>query len=125
MAKATSNTSNSSSDVNLGGLVWFGVAAYVFLLIFSASYNIRMSAINDFGAVIHEFDPYFNFRATEVSPLFFFNAVLSFLLLCSNLSHAFFVSPMTDFDCSTFMNMEPKSFFSGLIQWCGIRWEDL
>lgn len=73
MAKATSNTSNSSSpDANLGALVWFGFAAYVTLLIFSASYNIRMSAINDFGAVIHEFDPYFNFRATEVSLFFLF-----------------------------------------------------
>ena len=31
------------------------------------SYRIRMMAINEFGPVIHEFDPYFNLRATEVS----------------------------------------------------------
>eukprot|EP00536_Pseudo-nitzschia_multiseries_P007650 jgi/Psemu1/240422/estExt_Genewise1.C_1820012 len=29
------------------------------------SYRIRMSAIDEYGPVIHEFDPYFNFRATE------------------------------------------------------------
>ena len=31
------------------------------------AYNIRLYAITEFGPVIHEFDPYFNFRATEVS----------------------------------------------------------
>ena len=31
------------------------------------AYRIRLLAIVDFGTVIHEFDPYFNFRATEVS----------------------------------------------------------
>jgi len=29
------------------------------------AYNIRLNAINDYGRVIHEFDPYFNYRATE------------------------------------------------------------
>merc|ERR1711871_1792219 len=31
----------------------------------SLAYNIRMFAINTYGRVIHEFDPWFNFRATE------------------------------------------------------------
>ena len=31
------------------------------------AYNIRLYAINEYGRVIHEFDPYFNYRATEVS----------------------------------------------------------
>ena len=31
------------------------------------AYNIRLYAINEFGRVIHEFDPYFNYRAAEVS----------------------------------------------------------
>lgn len=35
------------------------------LLVFSKAYNIRLHAVNEYGAVIHEFDPYFNFRATE------------------------------------------------------------
>ena len=35
------------------------------LIIYNA-YRIRMGAIEEFGPVIHEFDPYFNYRATEV-----------------------------------------------------------
>ena len=31
------------------------------------AYEIRLYAIKEFGPVIHEFDPYFNYRATEVS----------------------------------------------------------
>ena len=27
------------------------------------AFDIRMKAINDYGRVIHEFDPWFNFRA--------------------------------------------------------------
>ena len=30
------------------------------------AYTIRLYAINEFGLVIHEFDPYFNYRAAEV-----------------------------------------------------------
>ena len=30
------------------------------------AYNIRLYAINEYGRVIHEFDPYFNYRAAEV-----------------------------------------------------------
>jgi hypothetical protein len=46
-------------------------ATYVFYLIAAyyivkSAYRIRMVAIDEFGPVIHEFDPYFNFRATEV-----------------------------------------------------------
>ena len=37
------------------------------------SYRIRLLAIVDFGTVIHEFDPYFNFRATEVSVYQYYN----------------------------------------------------
>ena len=29
------------------------------------AYSIRLYAINEFGTVIHEFDPWFNYRATE------------------------------------------------------------
>lgn len=31
------------------------------------AYRIRLYAIEEFGRVIHEFDPYFNYRAAEVS----------------------------------------------------------
>lgn len=43
-----------------GGLV------YALYLALSAAYTIRLRAILDYGPVIHEFDPYFNYRATEV-----------------------------------------------------------
>lgn len=33
--------------------------------ILSTAYTIRLKAILDFGYIIHEFDPYFNFRATQ------------------------------------------------------------
>ena len=32
----------------------------------SLAYDIRLYAIKEFGLVIHEFDPWFNFRATKV-----------------------------------------------------------
>ena len=35
------------------------------LLACFAAYNIRMHAINTYGLVIHEFDPWFNYRATQ------------------------------------------------------------
>jgi len=31
------------------------------------AYDIRLYAIKEYGRVIHEFDPYFNYRAAEVS----------------------------------------------------------
>ena len=55
-----------SSNV-LYGWVWFGAAVYVIGILVKLAYRIRMGAIDEFGPVIHEFDPYFNFRATEVS----------------------------------------------------------
>ena len=36
-----------------------------FLFVCQKSYNIRLYAVEEYGAVIHEFDPYFNFRSTE------------------------------------------------------------
>ena len=56
----------ASSNV-LFGWVWLGVAMYVIGIIVKLAYRIRMGAIDEFGPVIHEFDPYFNYRATEVS----------------------------------------------------------
>jgi len=42
------------------------VVAYLFYWCCATAYQIRLQAIEEFGPVIHEFDPYFNFRATEV-----------------------------------------------------------
>jgi dolichyl-diphosphooligosaccharide--protein glycosyltransferase len=33
--------------------------------ILQESFLIRLKAIHEYGPIIHEFDPYFNFRATE------------------------------------------------------------
>lgn len=43
------------------------VALYLLYYVSATAYRIRLQAINEYGTVIHEFDPYFNFRATEVS----------------------------------------------------------
>lgn len=40
----------------------YAVFTHYYLLV---AYKIRLIAINQIGPVIHEFDPYFNFRATE------------------------------------------------------------
>jgi hypothetical protein len=80
MAKAKSTTQTGSTDPvapekvaasspanPLFGWVWFGIAVYLVAVILKTAYRIRMGAIDEFGPVIHEFDPYFNYRATEVS----------------------------------------------------------
>ena len=45
----------------LGVAVWLAVMLYAGHL----AYDIRLYAIRGFGTVIHEFDPWFNYRATE------------------------------------------------------------
>ena len=61
--------SESSAASILYGWVWFGALAYVVGITLWNAYKIRLGAIEEFGPVIHEFDPYFNYRATEVSRL--------------------------------------------------------
>ena len=61
MSKAT----GSSSDY-LISLVWLGAVVYGLGIFLSNAYAIRLQAIEEFGTVIHEFDPYFNWRATQV-----------------------------------------------------------
>mmetsp|Transcript_27009 Transcript_27009/g.62376 ORF Transcript_27009/g.62376 Transcript_27009/m.62376 type:complete len:866 (-) Transcript_27009:74-2671(-) len=43
------------------------IAAQGFLLLFFCltAYRIRMKSVTDYGYIIHEFDPWFNYRATE------------------------------------------------------------
>ncbi len=43
-----------------------GAALYCIVMFAYWAYRIRMGAIEEYGPVIHEFDPYFNYRATEV-----------------------------------------------------------
>lgn len=105
----------------LYGWVWFGAAVYIVAVIVKIAYRIRMSAIDEFGPVIHEFDPYFNYRATEVS------FQLGWLGHHRNVG-------IVDLPClarfmsvarSIFMSMGPKSSSSGLITWSGILWDAL
>ncbi len=48
-------------------LVWLGAILYGVGFFLYYAYEIRLQAIKEFGPVIHEFDPYFNWRATQVS----------------------------------------------------------
>ncbi len=66
-SESSSAPTATSSASALYGWVWFGAAVYIFGVIAKNGYRIRMGAIDEFGPVIHEFDPYFNYRATEVS----------------------------------------------------------
>lgn len=67
------DASTSSAAAGQGGsifvqLLWGLYIAAAFQLLFlacKAAYEIRMYAINEYGRVIHEFDPYFNYRAAE------------------------------------------------------------
>jgi dolichyl-diphosphooligosaccharide--protein glycosyltransferase len=57
--------SKSSPSDYLFSLVWIGAILYGVAFFLQNSYNIRLQAINEYGPVIHEFDPYFNWRATQ------------------------------------------------------------
>jgi dolichyl-diphosphooligosaccharide--protein glycosyltransferase len=69
MGKNTKKTAESSSNY-LFGLVWLGAAIYGVYFALGWAYKIRILALEGYGYVIHEFDPYFNYRATEVCSLF-------------------------------------------------------
>mmetsp|Transcript_15450 Transcript_15450/g.38925 ORF Transcript_15450/g.38925 Transcript_15450/m.38925 type:complete len:973 (-) Transcript_15450:115-3033(-) len=60
-----STLEEASADDSFYGLVWLSVCGYAIYRIVYNAYRIRMAAIDEYGPVIHEFDPYFNYRATE------------------------------------------------------------
>jgi len=64
MAGKSSSASSAPSD-HLISLVWIGAILYGVGIFLSNAYAIRLQAIQEFGPVIHEFDPYFNWRATQ------------------------------------------------------------
>jgi hypothetical protein len=66
---------------------WIGAVGYICTLIVYSAYRIRMGAIEEFGPVIHEFDPYFNFRATEVSNTICHMLHSDFLVVIPNGAH--------------------------------------
>ncbi|KAL7546556.1 hypothetical protein ACHAWF_009882 [Thalassiosira exigua] len=61
----SSSSSSSSPSDQLINLTWIGAVLYGTYTFLSAAYEIRLQAIKEFGPVIHEFDPYFNWRATQ------------------------------------------------------------
>lgn len=61
---AASKSKSSPSDY-IFSLVWIGAVLYGIAFFLQNAYNIRLQAIEEFGPVIHEFDPYFNWRATQ------------------------------------------------------------
>jgi len=54
-----------SASEYLLDLAWLGAVMYGLYFFLSNAYAIRLQAIEEFGPVIHEFDPYFNWRATQ------------------------------------------------------------
>ena len=82
-AKSSSSSSSNSSLSSdyLINLVWFGAVLYGIKHFLHQAYIIRMQAIEEFGPVIHEFDPYFNWRATQVC---IFICIRYFLLWCGS-----------------------------------------
>lgn len=50
----------------LASLIFMALKAFAFLVFCWSAYKIRLHAIEEYGRVIHEFDPWFNYRATEV-----------------------------------------------------------
>ncbi len=65
--KSSAASAAPAASDSLMNLVWFGAVAYALFLFLVNAYVIRMQAIQEYGPVIHEFDPYFNWRATQVS----------------------------------------------------------
>jgi dolichyl-diphosphooligosaccharide---protein glycosyltransferase len=62
---STTTTTTAVANVCLQGAAGIGLLVFLYFILVEA-YNIRLYAIKEYGLVIHEFDPYFNYRATEV-----------------------------------------------------------
>ena len=135
MPKTKSSKHDSLSTNALFGWVWAGAAVYCIAMLTRIAYRIRMGAIDEFGAVIHEFDPYFNYRATEVCQVGpsvptgrcgdMCGACLHISWSIAKILHRF---SQTCFFVVAFqsicMSMERRSSSSGSITWCGIPWDD-
>ena len=63
-----SSDENSSSFVQMFYLgLRYLLGFYLMRHFLWRAFDVRMHAIREYGYIIHEFDPWFNFRATEVS----------------------------------------------------------
>ena len=63
----TNDDEISTNGIHISDILFFFFVGLGFLYGLISAYHIRLHAIEEYGPVIHEFDPYFNYRATEVS----------------------------------------------------------
>lgn len=66
MAATAAATTTKAVVYGTLSVVYVAFLVNLLIQILRKAMDIRMHAINDYGRIIHEFDPYFNFRATEV-----------------------------------------------------------
>lgn len=65
--ETTTTVDSSANDSSaFRKLVVWSLIAYGAFVVCRSAYNIRLFSIREYGPVIHEFDPYFNYRASEV-----------------------------------------------------------
>ena len=67
----TTTTTTTPTTDWLYHVIWSTILLYMTYVAIQQAYTIRLRAIQDYGPVIHEFDPYFNYRATEVRALIY------------------------------------------------------
>ncbi|XP_048489654.1 dolichyl-diphosphooligosaccharide--protein glycosyltransferase subunit STT3A-like [Beta vulgaris subsp. vulgaris] len=65
---AASETVNVSSSRQACGNV---LAVFILILIGVLAFSIRLFSVIKYESIIHEFDPYFNYRVTQVFNLIF------------------------------------------------------
>ena len=83
--KTVANTTLSSSSpaspfASFYQVIYSTILIYMLYVAIQQAYTIRLRAIQDYGPVIHEFDPYFNYRATEVRSLLFSFICFAYIL---------------------------------------------
>ena len=65
MSESTSSSTALGYGYSIVSALYVVGCLHIIYLACQAAYEIRMYAINEYGRVIHEFDPYFNYRAAE------------------------------------------------------------
>ena len=130
MTKKSSSSSDSSTTAStelLFKLVWLGGILYGIGFFLYYAYEIRLQAIKEFGPVVHEFDPYFNWRATQVSVVsFIFIPTTNYLynrcvcaIFLNSTSFLLSIRIAPPLFCSTYTIMEPRNSSRGLTTWFG------
>jgi dolichyl-diphosphooligosaccharide---protein glycosyltransferase len=61
----TAEQSYKMATENPNDILWLGLKGLLLIYFCASAYYIRCHAINEYGPIIHEFDPWFNMRATQ------------------------------------------------------------